>query len=484
MSLNTDDVQSKLAKAEKSVKTTATTNKKEVTAKTTEGDVEQIVIPRSMSKLQAADQLIKQHEEEETVIDLIQKFDKWDTNDTLVAIMRTLKKVFGWSPAVPIHTFFGTINPKEINVVVDLINGKEVYEGCFLGRFQVAQWEDANGDVGYTTSDDGKRTVTYIKFQIKKKFSQRAKEFFYEVENTLRETSIFKGKSLMLSKDFEGLRFIENKGSKNVILNREEELVLQNLVINPLGKPGKRCILFIGTYGTGKTESAMRVGKVANEKGITYIYCKDSTKFPMLLETAKQYQPAVVFLEDLDEIGSGEQRDTQMNEILNTLDGVQTKGNDITVIFTTNHEKRINKALRRPGRIDVIIKFNKCEKETIAKIYQKFFEGIQGADTLDYDMLASKTPVVQGAVVAEIAQRAVRIMEANGSEMTNDIVQTAIISMKDQIEFMEENPENIVDPRIQAMDTIANMVSEKVKTDMGGDTVQDQCYEALSSYHG
>jgi transitional endoplasmic reticulum ATPase len=194
--------------------------------------------------------------------------------------------------------------------------------------------------------------------------------------------------------------------------------------------------LFTGGYGTGKTETAMRVGKLAvDHHSMSFFYLKDAAAFDVLLNQSKKYQPCIIFLEDVDEIASGEQRDSQMNKILNTLDGVQTKGNDLTVIFTTNHPSKINSALRRPGRIDVMVKFENCEPETISEIYKMYFNGIPGSEQLDYKHLATTTPNVQGAVVAEIAQRSVKLAKKQGT-ITDDLVESSIHSMAYQIELM------------------------------------------------
>lgn len=450
-------------------------NSLEVTAGVRTGETESIIIPKNMSKLQAAQELEKQHEEEETVIDLRHDFSKWDGKDALVAIMKVIKNTFGWVPGKAIQTMFGPINPKELQVAIDIKDGKEIYENCFIGQFVVAAWDNAKGNVGMSQG------IATIVFNVKKKHKERAQKFFSDCEQHLLTSSIYKGKSIVV--DGDGFSFIENRGSNNIILNDAEERVIQNLVIAPLAKDGKRCILFTGDYGTGKTETAMRVGREANAQQITFMYCKDATKFAKLLDTAKQYQPALIFMEDIDEIGSGEQRDASMNEILNTLDGVQTKGNNITVIFTTNHEDRINKALRRPGRIDVILKFKKCDPSTVVKIYQRLFLGLTGSTTLDFELLAKSTPNVQGAVVAEISKRAKRMAEhAVDGTITDDIVLTAIDSMKDQIDFMGANPEKTIDLRIQALETIADVISSKFK-DKDGETLiekVDKVYNLMS----
>jgi ATP-dependent 26S proteasome regulatory subunit len=186
----------------------------------------------------------------------------------------------------------------------------------------------------------------------------------------------------------------------------------------------------------------MRIGAAGLEKGIAFFYCKDADVFHTLLKQAVNYQPSIVFLEDLDEIGSGTKRDSDMNKILNTLDGVQTKGNNLTVIFTTNHEKRINPALRRPGRIDVVINFGNPDKKSVAAIYQKYLGKLEGGETLDYELLANRTPDCPGAVVAEIAKRAEKLCKKRGYTNT-DLVKAAVDSMKHHLALMNDEVEEI-----------------------------------------
>jgi ATP-dependent 26S proteasome regulatory subunit len=129
-----------------------------------------------------------------------------------------------------------------------------------------------------------------------------------------------------------------------------------------------------------------------------------------------------------------------MNEILNTIDGVETKGRSILTIFTTNHHKRINPALRRPGRIDLIVNFSNPNKDTVKKISEKFFLNLNGGDTLDYDAIAEKMPEAQGAVIAEICKRSLKLYQKEG-KITQSIVEAAIVSIKHQTEFMNDDVE-------------------------------------------
>lgn len=407
-----------------------------------------IIIPSRMTKLEAAKELELQHAEEEKIVDKVKIFEGWAYNDALVAAMRVSRKTFGWINAQKTKDFFGEdVMPQEVKIQTDV----EEWEDCFVGEFKIAAWDGATAEVGAT----GRPPRAYIQITAKRKFGPQIDAFFGAIEAELKENSIYKGKCLMWSYE-RGFSFIENRGTDDIVLNENEQLVLDNFIIKPLlsGKKEKRGILFAGPYGTGKTETALKIGRVANEQGHTFIYCKDRN-LSEVLDVAKHYQPSIVFVEDIDEMTSGE-RGTEINDLLNTIDGIQTKGQGLTLIMTTNHKEKINQAFRRPGRIDVVLNFDLPNKATIATMYRKF---LGEADGLDYDKLASITPEVQGAVVKEIANRAM-LSVSEGEVLGDEHVEMSIELTRMQIDFMKE-PVAVKDHSTDA--AFRKIVSEEVK---------------------
>lgn len=398
-----------------------------------------IIIPKRMTKLEAARELELQHQEEEKIVEKTKIFEGWAYNDALVATMRVSKETFGWINAQKTKDFFGEdVLPQEVKVQTDVAE----WEDCFVGQFKIASWDGATADIGMTGPRHAPKA--YVVITAKRKFGDRINEFFLAIESELTNNSIYKGKCLMWSENG-GFSFIENRGSDEIVLNKNEQLVLDNFIIKPLlsGKKEKRGILFAGPYGTGKTETALKIGRVANEVGHTFMYVKDRN-LSDALDVAKHYQPSIVFVEDIDEMASGE-RGEAINDLLNTIDGIQTKGQGLTLIMTTNHKEKINQAFRRPGRIDVVLNFDLPNKETMAKMYRKFLKDAPG---LDYDALAEMTPEVQGAVVKEIANRALLLVEKDEVLATKN-VEVSIELTKMQVAFMAE-PAEIKDHTLDA----------------------------------
>jgi SpoVK/Ycf46/Vps4 family AAA+-type ATPase len=62
-----------------------------------------------------------------------------------------------------------------------------------------------------------------------------------------------------------------------------------------------------------------------------------------------------------------------LGEILTVLDGtMETPGR--LVIMTSNHPELLDEALIRPGRIDVMVKFDKASAHTISQMFQAFYD--------------------------------------------------------------------------------------------------------------
>lgn len=401
-------------------------------------ETQKIILPEGMSKKTASEDLMNQYNNEEQTQNFTMTLEGWEWKDGLRAFRNVLETKFGWIKGVT--TWWST--PTEIDIVVDIKKGKSISEKGYMGKVAFPSYDNAQGQVGVNDSGE-----VFVVVTAKRKFSAKITEFFGEVRAYLQANSIYRGKSVVVTltsamgKPTLDLQVTELKANDKIFLNYEEEMMVQNFIIDQLGEEGKRCFLLTGPYGNGKTETALRVGIQAVAKKISFFYVKDASIFSRVLSFARNYEPCVIFLEDIDEISAGEQRDAKMNDILNTLDGVQTKGRAIVVMFTTNHEKRINKALRRPGRIDLIIKFGNPEATTAQKIYAAHLKGIEGAEEINYEEVLSIISDAPGAVIAEIATRAKKLAVRHGS-ITTDLLGAAIASMKHQIEFMQEDLEN------------------------------------------
>lgn len=394
-----------------------------------------IVIPQEMNKLQAAHNLAKQFKEEEILRNFNRSYDNFFINDFLIAIEKLIIKYFGMLHVSKYNTGGYSVGENYVQFQVGFDSkGIAKTEKGYVGSIKCPVWEDAIMDIVLPST---------LVVRAKAKFEKNVNEFLAEVEHTIKQASVVRGTSVSVEQANKGVMTVPQliKENKKIVLDEKVERIIDNLIIPGLREKSKTSLLFTGDYGTGKTETALRVGDIARKRyGRTFFYLKNAGMFGELIPYIKNYQPAIVFCEDVDQISAGD-RDSAMNDLLNQLDGNELKNIDCTFIFTTNSQDKIHPAMRRPGRIDQIVHFDYCSIESVARIFKLWAEGMSGAETVDYADAAKDCPTgLQGAVVTEVAKRAIKYAENlyNGV-ISTDRFKDAIASMTHHIEFMKED---------------------------------------------
>jgi transitional endoplasmic reticulum ATPase len=230
------------------------------------------------------------------------------------------------------------------------------------------------------------------------------------------------------------------------------------------GLPLRRTVLLHGPYGTGKTLAAYLTAQKAVENGWTFIFVrpgKDSLNDA--LATARLYQPAVLFFEDIDTTSDPE---WDVSKLLDLFDGLQSKGTDIVGIFTTNHAEKIHKGLVRPGRLDAIIEINQLDTDGIWKLIHALVPPENLADDLDKEAIGEAMTEFQPAFVKECIDRAQRYAIARNGGVpqvltTADFVDAAK-GLDDHLKLMNGAKEA---PERDALTTAVTRVIDKVLTD-------------------
>ena len=202
-------------------------NIKEIETETEYDDsTKKIILPRGMDKMTAAKELKAQWENEETKNDFDAGFEGWNWRDVLVAVRRVTEREFGWMNG---QADWWTGNPKEIDVVVDIKNGKHVNEKAFLGNFRITAWGKADA----TVSVDRTGTVR-MRIEAKRKYSEVITHYFNAIREQLEVDSIYRGKNILVTSSEEGginFEIIENKVNNKIILNYEEQTAIDTFVM-------------------------------------------------------------------------------------------------------------------------------------------------------------------------------------------------------------------------------------------------------------
>jgi hypothetical protein len=378
---------------------------------------EKLILPEGMSIPDAQDLLAKRQKYLETKVSFREAFDvfPWDGAAALEAV---LDDKFGWAHATATPGFWGPTPPQLITIDVGFDKKKQVPWGSFsLPR--------VSGLLKTSFQVVANRYVFELVAEVLRKDEATVRDVFVRVRNYLKQHSIYRGKAIKL-------RFLDDNGKPLEMPEpkflatghlREEHLIYSHHVqesikvnlLTPIervadcvanGIPVKRGVLLGGVFGTGKTLAATVAAHVATDHGVTYIYCPRADELHLAIEFAKQYQsPAcVVFCEDVDRVMSGE-RSVEMDDVLNIIDGIDTKSANIITVLTTNSMERINAAMLRPGRLDAVIEITPPDAEAVQRML-RMYGGANIDEATDLGAVGAELAGNIPAVIMETVKRA------------------------------------------------------------------------------
>lgn len=196
----------------------------------------------------------------------------------------------------------------------------------------------------------------------------------------------------------------------------------------------KRGVVLEGHYGSGKTLLAYQTAQAANEFGQTFIMVSAENALRGY-KVALNRQPSVLFIEDLDSNATGNRDD--LNSLLNTLSGVETKGDvDLLLMVSTNFIHRIDPAFLRPERLGAIIQMTLPNQGTIGRILLNHLSGaLEVCSEEDFSTLCTSLVGATPAIITEVAERAKIHSIRTGAQVPLSLLNTLVLKMARQREL-------------------------------------------------
>lgn len=171
----------------------------------------------------------------------------------------------------------------------------------------------------------------------------------------------------------------------------------------------KRGVLLLGEPGNGKTMACRHLRAQCLRRGLSFRTVtvgqfERSCREGDIDKLFQPKRPGIVLFDDFDSLltlRSSDGLGSNQTTLLGQLDGVRAR-HDVVYVFTSNlHVERVDLALRRPGRIDVVLTFPRPDVDLRRRlIAERWHADIRAA--IDIDRAASETDGLSFAELEEV----------------------------------------------------------------------------------
>jgi len=199
-----------------------------------------------------------------------------------------------------------------------------------------------------------------------------------------------------------------------------------------LGGKIPKGILLVGPPGTGKTLLARAV---AGEAKVTFLSLSGSAFVEMfvgvgaarvrdLFAQAEKLAPCIIFIDEIDALGKArgispvsgiDEREQTLTQLLSEMDGFDTK-KGVIIMAATNRPEILDPALLRPGRFDRHILVDRPDLKGRQEIFEVHTKKVKLASDVNLQVLASMTPGMVGADIANIVNEAALLAARKNKE--------------------------------------------------------------------
>ena len=270
--------------------------------------------------------------------------------------------------------------------------------------------------------------IAYVNnfFKTKKEDKNDTKqcESYNNQQNTLPRVEITQVKETKTEQSKSNVKFCDVAGLDEEKFELEEVV---DFLKNPekyqeMGAKIPKGILLSGAPGTGKTLLAKAL---AGEAGVAFIHASGAEfvekyvgvgaqRIRTLFDQARREAPCIIFIDEIDAIGSERIEDSNsvehnqtLEQLLIEMDGFETKNTEgIVVVAATNRANSLDRALLRPGRFDRHILVHLPDVKGREEILIIHSRNKKIDDSVDFKKIAHNTSGFSGAQLANLLNEA------------------------------------------------------------------------------
>ena len=362
--------------------------------------------------------------------------------DGVYQLNRAINEVFGSAVSKEDKSPSGNSNIDTVDVI--LADGSRTKVP--FGKISLEELgEDSEININY----DNDRHLLLVKGQCQFKYQSLIDDIVERTKELLATESIYKNQALEITNLSEPkIMTLAGIDKQCMVLSMKTEFELQPLrsrILYPekciaKGIPLKYGCLLEGKYGTGKTLLAFKLAKDAVNNGWSFVYLKDPSLLAETLRMCKVVDRSghgvIVFVEDIDQVTRGN-RDSAMQDILNTLDGGDTKDMNVITLFTTNHIELIEPTFLRGKRIGSVITMDCLDAETAERFIRETFSEAEGysvdddlSDVCNYIAKAQIAPAFMAEIVESTKSKLIFTEETH---VTSFHIKTSVESYQRQV---------------------------------------------------
>jgi cell division protease FtsH len=222
-------------------------------------------------------------------------------------------------------------------------------------------------------------------------------------------------------------------------------------------------VLLSGLPGTGKTLLARAVAGEANapffsvsaSEFVEAIVGVGAARVRDVFAKAKEAAPAIVFIDELDAVGGSrvsgaggysggnDEREQTLNQILTEMDGFDSQ-TGVIVIGATNRPDVLDPALLRPGRFDRRVAVQPPDRTGREQILRVHARNVPLAPDVDLGQIASTTPGMVGADLANLVNEAALLAARLGHDTVTqadfaDALEKIVLGAERKVMMSEED---------------------------------------------